>query len=279
MNQYEIHIALDGTFSNQHKIPIFDGVELCEWPYDKQIPSAKVIIDAKETTEAQTIAIKKIELFLNLYYLCSFNALSISQKHQIDIKNIQTGEMMSTIKVHITPKKQFDQQDFFYILTNYFENIFKSKDEYLQIATSYFRRGRLDDYFDSKFIDWFIALESLYSKGEERTEMRFRLSNRIATMLGTTMEERVFIQDKFKKLYDLRSAVVHGSKSLSPNADTALVFTWLKESILRFLELSKNYSHDEIVSKIDNAMIDNKISINIQNESNTLVEKFMQSKS
>ena len=274
MNKYEIEIPLDGYFQDE-KIPFSHDIAIGRWSYDEKMPSAKMSIEANTEREAQNSAIKKLELFLNMYYLYSFNALSISQKHQIDIKNLSTGNILSTAKLHSISGKQFNQQEFCDVLKNYFEKVLESRNEYLRIATTYFRRGRLDEYFDSKFIDWFIALEALYSKDEERTEMRFRLSNRIATLLGESTDERISIQEKFKKLYDLRSAVVHGSKSLSPNPDTSLIFTWLKESILRFLVLSKKYNHDEIVSKIDQGMIDNTIAKQLQDESSSLIEKIL----
>ena len=59
-----------------------------------------------------------------------------------------------------------------------------------------------------KLIDYWIALEALFSESSQ--EVRYRASLRIAALTGDTPEERRQIYDDMKDSYDLRSAIVHG---------------------------------------------------------------------
>jgi hypothetical protein len=69
-----------------------------------------------------------------------------------------------------------------------------------------YERERLED----RWIDYFVSLESLYSKASELTEVTHRLATRVSRALGCAPDDRKEIRDKIKEWYGIRSKIVHG---------------------------------------------------------------------
>jgi hypothetical protein len=67
---------------------------------------------------------------------------------------------------------------------------------------------------DDRLIDYWIGLEALLSPNNEG-ELRFRVSLRLASILGKDANDRADIYRDTKASYDLRSATVHGSRGLN----------------------------------------------------------------
>jgi hypothetical protein len=66
---------------------------------------------------------------------------------------------------------------------------------------------------DDEIVDLMIAAESLFLSEMDETyrgEMRYRLATRTASLLGTTLDERVRLFKFMRHAYDARSVVVHG---------------------------------------------------------------------
>lgn len=66
---------------------------------------------------------------------------------------------------------------------------------------------------DDEIVDLMIAAESFFlSEMDEkyRGELRFRLATRAASLLGTTLDERVRLFKFMRRAYDARSVIVHG---------------------------------------------------------------------
>ena len=57
-------------------------------------------------------------------------------------------------------------------------------------------------------IDLFIGFESLFNID---SELSFRLSIYLATIIGNNKEERIKLYDFFKNAYSFRSRIVHGA--------------------------------------------------------------------
>lgn len=70
------------------------------------------------------------------------------------------------------------------------------------------------DNVDS-FIDAVIVWENLFGTGDNQ-ELSYRVSTNMACVLSDAPAERVALQSELKKLYNLRSSVVHGGKHLTP---------------------------------------------------------------
>jgi hypothetical protein len=66
---------------------------------------------------------------------------------------------------------------------------------------------------EDEIVDLMIAAESLFLSQmgkRDRGELRFRLATRVASLLGTTLDERLLIWRFMRAAYDARSVIVHG---------------------------------------------------------------------
>jgi hypothetical protein len=62
---------------------------------------------------------------------------------------------------------------------------------------------------EDRLIDYWVAFEALYAP-DQTSELRFRVSLRIARLLGSTPESRVSLFAAMRRSYDWRSLIVHG---------------------------------------------------------------------
>ena len=104
-------------------------------------------------------------------------------------------------------------------------------------------------------MNYFIALEALYSGGSEIT---FRFSMRISTFLGIESNDTLEIFDDAKDYYGKkRSKVVHGKIISMDESTIKKIDLWVRKSILYFIELSKTYTtHELTLRAIDYAIVD-----------------------
>jgi hypothetical protein len=78
-------------------------------------------------------------------------------------------------------------------------------------------------------VDLAVALEALFSP-TDKSELRFRIAQMTAQLLGTTVSERQQLFREVKEFYDRRSALIHGGYDVEKYYDGSLI------------------SHDEIMS-------------------------------
>lgn len=113
------------------------------------------------------------------------------------------------------------------------------------------------------FIQLFIALEALFLR--EKDELQYRLSNRVAMLLGETPQRRKHIQESLRELYKLRSTIVHGAEKLGiPWTERPALplledlFEYTRLSILYFIALAE-YEKKDIIDVLDNIFDDRDI--------------------
>ncbi len=85
-------------------------------------------------------------------------------------------------------------------------------------------------------IDAVIVWENLFGRS---AELSFRLSTCVATLLGADAEERKELQPELKKLYDARSAIVHGEHPRKTIAQDSARATELAVQMLREVYLKR----------------------------------------
>ena len=78
--------------------------------------------------------------------------------------------------------------------------------------------GRLDD--TDAFVDAVVSWENMV--GGQGSEIRFRVSTTMAWLISEEDTERLQIQARIAKLYDIRSQVVHGARHLDSMEAKAL---------------------------------------------------------
>ena len=77
--------------------------------------------------------------------------------------------------------------------------------------------SRFNMYFDrtlveDQLLDLAICLEALFTKSGESSEVTDKISRRVGRLLGSSQEERLEVVSKAKRLYQLRSSLVHGEQ-------------------------------------------------------------------
>jgi hypothetical protein len=132
----------------------------------------------------------------------------------------------------------------------------------MSIAGNYYEshHGRLSS--EDKLIDLVISLEALFSPSREG-ELRFRIAQRGALLLGADAAERRRIFALLRRAYDARSALVHGGDSPFQSAKfTADDLTTLGEAVrvavLRLLTLHmRGYrKRDAVLGWLDECALD-----------------------
>lgn len=139
--------------------------------------------------------------------------------------------------------------------------------KYLEIALRRFNLGIEEADFENKMIDYLISLEALYLP--ERQELTYKLSNRVATLLGKEEKETEEIRKIVAKAYDLRSDVVHGKdvrpikiegKTIQPTDFASRVEEYVRKSIRSFIALSKTYKKQEtLIKELDKSLLNLKL--------------------
>ena len=110
----------------------------------------------------------------------------------------------------------------------------------LALACDRFQRAYQEYHFEDKLIDYMIAFEALFLKGEKRASSRGEIiAIACSTLLGNNNEERENIKENLKIAYSMRNSIVHGgeySKDTNPFVIVENISDYLKESIIKFLD-------------------------------------------
>ncbi|MBP2045190.1 HEPN domain-containing protein [Methanobacterium aggregans] len=145
---------------------------------------------------------------------------------------------------------------------------FNYKKYWWLIASEYFERYPNSSFISDQLIDLMIALESLLSGHNDKSEMRYRFSQRSSLFLFHKYQlNPKQIQKIVKEMYDMRSKIVHGSASLrssetefikiegnkisldhAVNILREIVRLILFEAILKYSNISKDKFLEEIDS-------------------------------
>lgn len=105
-------------------------------------------------------------------------------------------------------------------------------------------------------IDLIIALESLYMR--EREELRYRLSLRVAALIGEMYDDRTPIDvfEDIKQLYDKRSRVLHGKQKVEISFDEIQKLKDYARCSIKIISLLlEGRNKEEILKLIDRALI------------------------
>jgi len=140
----------------------------------------------------------------------------------------------------------------------FFKEFNKNKPTFLDIPLRYFNYAHIRERPEDKLIDYMIAFESLFIKGE--VELSYRLSLRVAAFLGGNQKEKGRVFNLMREAYNLRSKIVHGS-SYSKNIEIIgeYLFSWNdipgkdSERLIRFLreDLDIDWAENAKICKSD----------------------------
>lgn len=77
-------------------------------------------------------------------------------------------------------------------------------------SAEYYRSSLSRERAPERLVDLAIALESMFTPSSAHTELTFRISQNVSQLIGEDAATRVEISKQVKKLYDRRSALMHG---------------------------------------------------------------------
>jgi hypothetical protein len=122
---------------------------------------------------------------------------------------------------------------------------------YLTVAIRRFNFAYNRDRFEDKWIDYFISLESLFSKSSEQTEVTHRISTRVSKALAITLEDKKEMRKKMKDWYGIRSKIVHGTKVALKPKEVREVEDVVRKSLKWFIK-NKDYANPtKIIDDLD----------------------------
>jgi len=133
------------------------------------------------------------------------------------------------------------------------------------IAGDYFEGHHKKTKPEEELVDLVIALEILFSPSRDG-ELRFRIAQRAAVLLGGTAVDRLAIRDFLLDVYDARSALVHAGESpFSAKAkkkltdeDLARLADYVRQAILKLfiLRWRGKIKKEEVQAFLDKCALD-----------------------
>lgn len=133
------------------------------------------------------------------------------------------------------------------------------------LAGNYFEDHHKRIKPEEKLIDLVIALEILFSPSREN-ELRFRIAQRAAILLGKTAPDRESIRDFILRVYDARSGLVHAGESPFSTAtkkklndeDLVRLADYVRQAVLRcfLLRWRGESEKDRLQSLLDKCALD-----------------------
>lgn len=127
-----------------------------------------------------------------------------------------------------------------------------SENGYLNLATRRFNLGYERESMEDRWVDYFISLESLFSKESELTEVTHRLSTRAARALESgSLEDRRHFREKMKDWYVVRSKIVHGTNARLTLEQLKELEDVLRRSLKWFIYHKDHVNHDKILDALD----------------------------
>lgn len=108
-----------------------------------------------------------------------------------------TKEIRASLANHWSDyRRVYGQQDYWIIVSRYLRSFSRPS-------------------FEDQIVDLWVALESVFSTKDEKSEIIYRLSLRIARLLRTDPDDRQTMAKRLKTSYSARSTFVHGGRPTS----------------------------------------------------------------
>ncbi|MGV2484793.1 UNVERIFIED_CONTAM: hypothetical protein FOS07_12145 [Bacillus mycoides] len=160
------------------------------------------------------------------------------------------SELITAIQNFVpSPNKEFNEKSFGGKHPNV-DILLKNKGSQRMWRAMYFTVGaRSSAVMPRKIVNYCNALECLFTTG--KSEVNHKIAERVAIMLGTSVESKKALFQLVKKAYNFRSEMVHGQALKAKEEDLVIVSQGL-DDILRKLIVA---NHD-VFSKKDNEMDD-----------------------
>lgn len=256
MKKYTMYIYTAVDNSKKIRDKITDSISFDFYDNKNSDLVIDAIIDAKSYLDAFEKVRSELDVIFDNYCAITGNDIVLHPTTEWNFSQVNNRPLNRSIGTGMIPYRDFQiSKNEIKLLHKNIKKFSGSQYAYLRLAMKYYRKGKWSQIPEDKLINYFIALEALYSNS--KSEISFRFAMRLALLLGHSSKSRKNIAQKAKKLYDIRSRIIHGDKFTLPAKSLKEADEWLRKSILSFMALSNNYGRDEILTKLDEAMVDN----------------------
>lgn len=144
-------------------------------------------------------------------------------------------------------------------------NDLKTENRFIEIAIEKFDNAVFRQRAEDKLVDYISAIEALFLGADEKAELEYRLALRIATFIGESSNERVFIRNILKAAYAQRSCIVHGKKLKITQINgkrysiedlSVHLEDYTRRSLQKFIEMAaRKINHEELLDRLDDALL------------------------
>jgi len=226
----------------------------------------------KEEEEVRKIALEKAERLVNIYSLF-VGRLRILQEASIEQVTPYEGKrrLSKTLPIRarvLLPGKTWCERSKFLKET---ETV--PLENYLSLALSHYSLAQWTEP-KSSFLNLMVCIEALYNVNAQ--EIRYRISHRVANLLGRTEKLRQRIFNDMLDLYSKRNDLVHGIKPVNVSEkDTKLLWAYSEYSLMAFLKLRPKKK--DILGEIDEVIYDEERRKQIQENISDILESLEKS--
>ncbi|MDI6734908.1 MAG: HEPN domain-containing protein [bacterium] len=125
----------------------------------------------------------------------------------------------------------------------------------------WFGLGLEEEYPSAKLLNFVMVLESALKRKDEITELKKAVSERGAILLYDKFEERKKAAKELKRIYDLRSKVVHTGTLIGDKDFVFLSGAYVKAVLRKLIKMSKcfNCDFDKFITYLDDMKLKGEI--------------------
>lgn len=230
-------------------------------------------VQAGDSEKARNIALDRCSTCYNLLRLYTHNfkmslkGMLVTGNQNLIIRNISKKNSYGTIKpsldylcnsegepiilksVTLSDRlhKELEQDDIQYLSTlNPITNVVKD-------SLYWFGLGLDATMKSAKLINFTTVLESALKKNDETTELKQRISDRCAFLLGDDYETRVKIHEDISSIYSNRSKIVHRGTLIKDQDIVNLAGFYAKSVLIKLIQENRNFNGNfsEFIKEID----------------------------
>jgi hypothetical protein len=131
----------------------------------------------------------------------------------------------------------------------------------IHIALERYSHALLDpEGIEGRITSAINCLEALYLKKDERAELSHRLGQRVSAILRILDFAPIESYNSLTRAYDVRSNYIHGQIEPEKHKDASKlgekIIDYARLSIIVFIQLTSDYSKEELINKIDRSLLD-----------------------
>ena len=117
----------------------------------------------------------------------------------------------------------------------------------------WFGAGLNEDLQSSKLLNFVTILESTLKKQGEKTELKQRVADRCALLLGSNFDERKEIEKYISDIYNVRSNVVHIGTIIDDENIVEIAREYARTVLIRLIKVNSEYNgnFEKFINEID----------------------------